>query len=299
MGRVTKPNDSIDWSRLPPGCGSLLGWMTALGLLFIFAIQPNDPSPSVPLTTIAISAACTVGWLVVMIVTANVKKPFLRKAGVVLMVVIAGFVYPASLFLAVYRLGVGIDAWVLAVVLQTGLACCLLFFSLEPARSSLLETERVASPPLTHQVLRFAVVGALGVALLGFAAYRYWVVVPKTTAQWQQFAYSSDAQSRFVSIGHLASSRDISALHRLLRDSNPDVARAAYDAVWSLHDERSIPVLIGLLAGREDDSEAHRLAYDFLNSENSALASAARTWAEQHGYTVDTMPGGGSGAGKW
>jgi HEAT repeat protein len=117
-------------------------------------------------------------------------------------------------------------------------------------------------------------------------------------------------------LGKIGDRRAVKGLRGALADSEDSVWRAASDALALIHrsdvspllpwlrSQSTLRVYYGLIGlgkkGTEDElvealeafgSEA--MAEDYLNCGSERLESAARRWAEAHGYTVFTMPGFG------
>jgi hypothetical protein len=128
------------------------------------------------------------------------------------------------------------------------------------------------------------------IGLLGLIAARYSTVVPQTTSGWSDYATSSEPYERKVSIEYYLNSSDLSSLNHMLLDTNSSVADTAYNAIWKLHKEESIPILLEYLRTTTDELKARSLAEDYVNSGNSILEAAGTAWARDHGYEIISQP---------
>lgn len=153
-------------------------------------------------------------------------------------------------------------------------------------------------PSLRSIMLHTLAAVILLLGLIGLVAYKYSSVAQETSGKWSEFTYSPAHFERYLSIIYFARNGDAISIHPLLRDPNSDVANRAYNAIWKLHKDESIPVLIEFLWSRDDKSKALSLAGDYLNSGNPALEAAATAWAQQFGYKI-TIVQSSSSSEKW
>ena len=127
-----------------------------------------------------------------------------------------------------------------------------------------------------------------------------------------------------TALGTIKDARAVEPLIAALKDKNGDVREAAADALGEIPDERRRTALSAALKSGDTETVAGAYRYfvregtagseaaliraltefgdktmaeDFLNCGNAQLASAARGWAKEHGYTIKSSHGFKEGPG--
>lgn len=188
---------------------------------------------------------------------------------------------------------------VLLIHLGVGVYIFLPMFIIHAVNSAylfLLTMIAISNPGLingSHLRLRIFPIAASVLVVIGLPVLvinRYTTVTQSAGHELSDYIYSPNAFDRYAIIIHLTETNDIDELHHLLYDPNSDVSNSAYNAIWKLHNDESIPVLIDFLYSKTDQSQAQQIALQFVNSGNSLLESAAVQWALKYGYTIETVP---------
>ena len=206
--------------------------------------------------------------------------------------------YLTIICLLLFTLGIGIYAYRFTLIfhaVNAGFLFTCVLFRIEDLHG----TTGLTTPPKRFYWLPLFAFGIFTIGgLLGLFTFRYLTIVPQTTSGWNNYATSINPYERKVSIKYFLNSSDLSSLSHILLDPNSSVAEIAYNAIWKLHKEESIPILIEYLRTTTNESKARSLAEEYVNSGNSALEAAGTSWAHDHGYEIISQPSS-SDSRKW
>jgi len=132
-------------------------------------------------------------------------------------------------------------------------------------------------------------------------------------------------RSAVIALGKIGDTTCLEPLIESLQDGTAEVRQAAAESLNRMDDSTLAPLLSALKskdmkmvaetylffivrgeAGSEDlliktlsKYGTKQMALDYLNSHHTPLEEAGKTWAEEHGYAIFSVPGGGTGSGQW